>query len=201
MSHRQNAADLVSGMVGEFADLQGLMGKYYAEKQGEPSAVANAIAEHYSPKGPSGTCPSDLVSVSVALAEKLDTLVGFFGVDEKPTGSKDPYALRRAALGINRLIVENKLRLKLCDVIFLAATLIRPDQKEKFLKLRSNKGAEGSSFTEMLRSHWGTRGFTLSAEDVTVLENFMFLFDLGDFFADRLKVHLKEQGVRRSMTA
>ncbi|WP_339865211.1 glycine--tRNA ligase subunit beta [Paremcibacter congregatus] len=192
-------ADLVSGMVGEFADLQGLMGKYYAEKQGEPSAVANAIAEHYSPKGPSGTCPSDLVSVSVALAEKLDTLVGFFGVDEKPTGSKDPYALRRAALGINRLIVENKLRLKLCDVIFLAATLIRPDQKEKFLKLRSNKGAEGSSFTEMLRSHWGTRGFTLSAEDVTVLENFMFLFDLGDFFADRLKVHLKEQGVRHDL--
>ncbi len=109
-------ADLVSGMVGEFADLQGLMGKYYAEEQEETDVVANAIADHYSPKGPHDQCPSNLVSVSVALAEKLDSLVGFFAADEKPTGSKDPFALRRAALGVVRLILENNIRLDLVDV-------------------------------------------------------------------------------------
>ena len=150
-------ADLVSGMVGEFADLQGLMGKYYAEKQGEDVAVALAIAEHYSPKGPGDACPSDLVSVSVALAEKLDSLVGFFGIDEKPTGSKDPFALRRAALGIIRLIVENGLRLALVDIC----------------------GSSASQYTNGVLSNAGR---------VT-----------GDFFAERLKVHLKEQGVRHDL--
>ena len=106
-------ADLVTEMVGEFPELQGLMGSYYAAAESEPTAVAEAIRDHYAPKGPDDRCPTDPVAVAVALAEKIDTLVGFFGIDEKPTGSKDPFALRRAALGVIRLIVENDVRLAL----------------------------------------------------------------------------------------
>ncbi len=102
-------ADLVTEMVGEFPELQGLMGRYYAEAQGEPESVSRAIEEHYKPQGPSDDVPSDPVSVAVALADKLDTLVGFWAIDEKPTGSKDPYALRRAALGVVRLVLQNAL--------------------------------------------------------------------------------------------
>ena len=92
-------ADLLTEMVGEFPELQGIMGKYYAEAQGEDEAVAHACEDHYKPKGPDDLVPADPVSVVVALADKIDTLVGFWAIDEKPTGSKDPYALRRAALG------------------------------------------------------------------------------------------------------
>ena len=102
-------ADLLTEVVGEFPELQGLMGKYYAEEQGEDEAVAHAIEDHYSPKGPDDFVPADPVSIAVALADKIDTLVGFWAIDEKPTGSKDPYALRRAALGVIRIILENKL--------------------------------------------------------------------------------------------
>jgi glycyl-tRNA synthetase beta chain len=109
-------ADLSSAMVGEFPELQGAMGRYYALNDGESQTVADAIAEHYSPQGPKDRCPTAPVSVSVALADKIDTLVGFFKIDERPTGSKDPYALRRAALGVIRLIMENGLRLKLRDI-------------------------------------------------------------------------------------
>ncbi len=109
-------ADLTSNMVNEFASLQGVMGRYYAMKQGETLAVADAIRDHYAPAGPNDACPSAPVSVAVALAEKLDTLIGFFGIDQKPTGSKDPFALRRAALGIIRLITENDLRIPLRDI-------------------------------------------------------------------------------------
>lgn len=100
-------ADLSSGMVGEFPELQGLMGRYYARHQGEPAAVADAIAEHYAPLGPSDRAPTQPVSVAVALADKLDMLAGFFSIDEKPTGSRDPYALRRAALGVLRIVLES----------------------------------------------------------------------------------------------
>ena len=106
-------ADLVSNMVFEFPELQGLMGRYYAAAQGEDASVALAIEEHYKPQGPSDSVPSDLVAVSVALAEKLDLLAGFWAIDEKPTGSKDPYALRRAALGVIRIVLENELRIRL----------------------------------------------------------------------------------------
>ncbi len=106
-------ADLTCGMVGEFPELQGLMGGYYARQQGEADAVADAIRDHYKPQGPTDSVPTAPVSVAVALAEKLDTLVGFFAIDEKPTGSKDPYALRRAALGVIRLIADNGLSLDL----------------------------------------------------------------------------------------
>ncbi|MGY6248488.1 glycine--tRNA ligase subunit beta [Bosea thiooxidans] len=106
-------ADLPTEMVGEFPELQGLMGRKYAELQGEDASVAAAVEEHYKPLGPSDRVPNDPVSVAVALADKLDTLVGFWAIDEKPTGSKDPYALRRAALGVIRLVVENGVRLSL----------------------------------------------------------------------------------------
>ncbi len=114
-------ADLVSGMVREFPELQGVMGRYYALHDGEPEAVAFAIGEHYAPQGPSDRCPTAPVSLTTALADKIDTLVGFFLIDEKPTGSRDPYALRRAALGVIRLIVENRLRLPLARAFAAAA--------------------------------------------------------------------------------
>jgi len=153
-------ADLTAGMVGEFPELQGLMGRYYALAEGENPDLAEAIAEHYSPLGPNDRCPSAPLSVAVALADKLDTLVGFFAIDEKPTGSKDPFALRRAALGVIRLIVENGLRLSLTRVLGEALRLLRPDAKAP------------SVIAELL-----------------------------DFFADRLKVALREKGVRHDLIA
>ncbi|MGO8917736.1 MAG: glycine--tRNA ligase subunit beta, partial [Stellaceae bacterium] len=153
-------ADLSSGMVGEFPELQGIMGGYYALHDGEPAEVAAAIAEHYSPLGPNDRCPGAPVSVAVALADKIDTLVGFFAIDEKPTGSRDPFALRRAALGVIRLILENHLRLPLTEAFGRAFVLGRAN------------------------------GF---AADPTG--------DLLVFFADRLKVHLREQGVRHDLVA
>ncbi|WP_363349196.1 glycine--tRNA ligase subunit beta [Methylocystis echinoides] len=110
-------ADLVSEMVGEFPELQGLMGRYYATAQGEDASVAAACEEHYKPQGPSDRIPTDPVSIAVALADKLDTLVGFWAIDEKPTGSKDPYALRRAALGVIRIVLENELRAPLAQIV------------------------------------------------------------------------------------
>ncbi len=104
-------ADLTTGMVGEFPELQGVMGRYYALAQGEPLAVANATADHYKPLGPTDLVPGEPVAIAVALADKLDLLTGFWAIEEKPTGSRDPFALRRAALGVIRIIVENKLRL------------------------------------------------------------------------------------------
>ncbi len=114
-------ADLVTEMVGEFPELQGLMGRYYAEAQHEPAAVAAALEEHYKPQGPSDRIPTAPVSIAVALADKLDTLVGFWAIDEKPTGSKDPYALRRAALGVIRIVLENELRLSLKLIILIGS--------------------------------------------------------------------------------
>jgi glycyl-tRNA synthetase beta chain len=109
-------ADLRSAMVGEFPELQGLMGSYYARAAGLPEAVANACKGHYSPLGPSDDVPTEPVTVAVALADKIDTLTGFWAIDEKPTGSKDPFALRRAALGVIRLILNNDLRLNLSEL-------------------------------------------------------------------------------------
>ncbi len=154
-------ADLTTGMVGEFPELQGIMGQYYATNDGEPDQVADAIASHYAPQGPSDKCPSDPVSITVALADKIDTLCMFFAIDEKPTGSKDPFALRRAALGVIRLILENDLRLPL-------RTLFK-------------QSVEGVNFS----------GEIGSSEDVS--------HELLDFFADRMKVHLREQGVRHDL--
>ena len=159
MAARLAKADLASGMVAEFPELQGLMGRYYALADGEPADVAEAIAEHYSPQGPKDTCPTAPVSVAVALADKLDTLVGFFAIDQKPTGSKDPFALRRAALGIIRLILQNNLRLNLQDAIFSSLELYANELPEK---VDSNRVA----------------------------------LELMAFIADRLKVYLKDDGIR-----
>jgi glycyl-tRNA synthetase beta chain len=115
-------SDLVTGMVDECPELQGLMGKYFALAEGQDAQVADAIADHYSPKGPTDNCPSASVSIALALAEKIDTLVGFFAIDEKPTGSKDPFALRRASLSIIRLITENNIRIDLDQVILKSAS-------------------------------------------------------------------------------
>jgi glycyl-tRNA synthetase beta chain len=136
-------ADLLTEVVGEFPEVQGLMGKYYAQAQREDEVVARAIEEHYKPLGPSDRVPTDAVSIAVALADKLDMLTSFWAIDEKPTGSKDPYALRRAALGVIRLVLDNGLRLRL-------------------LKIAANP-------------------------------------DLLAFFADRLKVQLREQGARHDL--
>ncbi|MEN9754034.1 MAG: hypothetical protein RLZ07_416 [Pseudomonadota bacterium] len=108
-------ADLVSEMVGEFPEVQGLMGRYYATRQGEDASVAIALEDHYKPQGPSDRIPTDPVAITVALADKLDTLTGFWAIDEKPTGSKDPYALRRAALGVVRIILENHIQINLVE--------------------------------------------------------------------------------------
>ncbi len=116
-------ADLTTSMVAEFPELQGIMGSYFAQNDGESDAVCMAIKEHYSPQGPSDLCPAAPLSVVVSLADKIDTLVGFFAINEKPTGSKDPFALRRCALGIIRLIRENSLRLPLQEVVSKALTL------------------------------------------------------------------------------
>ena len=113
LAARLAKADLVTGMVGEFPELQGLMGRYYALDQGVDPEVADAIRDHYKPVGPSDTIPVSRVGQAVALADKLDTLIGFWSIDEKPTGSKDPYALRRAALGVIRIILDKGLRLPL----------------------------------------------------------------------------------------
>ena len=136
-------ADLVSGMVGEFPELQGIMGRYYALGEKLPAAVADAIGDHYAPAGPNDRCPSAPVSMAVALADKLDALISFWSIGEKPTGSRDPFALRRAALGIIRIVVENRLRLK--------------------------------------------------------LGQFFKADDLMDFIADRLKVQMREKGVRHDV--
>ena len=152
-------ADLPTEVVGEFPEVQGLMGKYYALDQGEDPSVAAAIEEHYKPQGPNDRVPTDPVSIAVALADKIDTLVGFWAIDEKPTGSKDPYALRRAALGVIRLLVENTLRLPLRDV------------------------AKSS-----------VAGLAKISADASKLSD-----DLLSFFADRLKVQLREQGARHDL--
>ena len=157
-------ADLLTEMVGEFAELQGTMGKYYAQEQGEDEAVAHAIEDHYRPKGPDDLVPSDPVAVAVALADKLDTLVGFWAVDEKPTGSKDPFALRRAALGIIRLVLENGIRLSVLETTKAAAA-----------------GLIAAS----------TRDAVVNRKQLPV--------DLLAFFADRLKVQLREQGARHDL--
>ena len=164
-------ADLVSGMVGEFPELQGLMGRYYAETAGTKAEIARAIELHYKPKGPTDTVPKeeegDAVAVVVALADKLDMLVGFWVIGEKPTGSGDPYQLRRAALGVIRLVLENDLRLPLVPVI----------QRQLALRL----GAAGDADT----------GATALFNGAKVHGQAL---DLLGFFADRLKVHLREKG-------
>ena len=145
-------ADLVTQMVGEFPDLQGIMGRHYAEADGEIPAVSEAIREHYAPQGPDDLVPTAPVSVAVALADKLDTLVGFFAIDERPTGSKDPFALRRSALGVIRLIVENEPRLPLGEALDDALAGYGELLPEK-PGLEATRDALLAFFAERLKSH------------------------------------------------
>lgn len=165
-------ADLVSEMVYEFPELQGAMGRYYAQQQGEPGAVADAIKEHYKPQGPTDQVPVMPVSAAVALADKLDTLVGFWAIDEKPTGSKDPFALRRAALGVIRILLEGERR----------------------MEIRNAFASALSSFGVMQRSGpWAGFDQGMEYRDAPMLD------DLLAFFADRLKVHLRDEGIRHDV--
>jgi glycyl-tRNA synthetase beta chain len=179
-------ADLVTQMVGEFPELQGIMGgryAYYGSSQEDP-AVAAAIKEHYSPLGPNDACPNAPVSVAVALADKIDSLVGFFAVDEKPTGSKDPFALRRAALGVIRLIIENGLRVPL-NAVFTET------HKQHF-----HSSLFGEQTAEVVVAEMDELDVV---EPFRVPEAASVASDLLDFFADRLKVHLREKGVRHDL--
>jgi glycyl-tRNA synthetase beta chain len=155
-------ADLTSEMVGEFPELQGVMGRYYALAQGEDARVAEAIEDHYKPQGPSDRVPSGRVAISVALADKFDLLTGFFAISEKPTGSKDPYALRRAALGIIAIILENKLRLPLRPLLVAANKHpIYLKQREAELKRQEAEPLFGelmSFFSERLKVYLRERG-------------------------------------------
>jgi glycyl-tRNA synthetase beta chain len=175
-------ADLVSAMVGEFPELQGLMGRYYAEAAGTKPEIARAIELHYKPKGPNDTVPKveegDAVAVAVALADKLDTLVGFWAIGEKPTGSGDPYQLRRAALGVIRIVLESDVRLPLWSVL----THARAGYKGK---LPEPAMAEA--------------GFGEPVEETVQRVSKALYGDLLTFFADRLKVHLREKGARHDL--
>ena len=169
-------ADLVTGMVGELPELQGIMGGYYARHDGEPNAVANAVRDHYAPKGPGDAVPSSPVAVAVALADKLDQLVAFFAMGEQPSGSSDPYALRRAALGVIRIVRENKIRVNMSEIVkvsipALAETLLLTRQKKKDILSDKNVNLEA---------------------EVLSVSNFMI---------DRLRVQLRADGARHDALA
>jgi len=172
-------ADLLTEIVGEFPELQGLMGKYYARAQGEDASVAAASEEHYKPQGPADRVPTDPVGVAVALADKIDTLVGFWAIDEKPTGSKDPFALRRAALGVIRLIVENNIRSKLVPIFDEHIAVV--------LESIASRSGAGMSAPGQGLMNWTGKNVDQKC------------IDLLSFLADRLKVQLREQGARHDL--
>ena len=180
-------ADLRTEAVGEFPELQGLMGRRYALLQGENPSVAAAIEDHYKPQGPSDRVPDDKVAITVALADKLDTLVGFWAIDEKPTGSKDPYALRRAALGVVRILLERGVRLNLLQVMGAALPSARSAPTTSAADQGSDEArafADNSSINETFPV------VDASADVIT---------DLLAFFHDRLKVYLRDQGARHDI--
>ena len=192
-------ADLVSGMVGEFPELQGLMGRYYADAAGTKPEIARAIELHYKPKGPTDVVPreedGDSVAIAVALADKLDTLVGFWAINEKPTGSGDPYQLRRAALGVIRIVLENDLRLPLGKVMSQALSLFKSDGAGKVVTTErmAVKAIAGGSAKKSASAE-GT-----AVTVITAVSKDAIAADLLSFFADRLKVFLKDQGKRHDL--
>lgn len=193
-------ADLMSETVGEFPELQGIIGHYIALAQGEKPAIAGAIADHYKPQGPSDAVPSHPVSIAVALADKLDMLVSFWAIGEKPTGSKDPFALRRAALGVIRIILERKLRLR------LRAILVRLSLEQELALLA------GEVLDRARDIAWAELGLDLSREHHAEISKAIAIkysleppsgpekaHDLLQFFGDRLKVYLRDQGARHDL--
>jgi glycyl-tRNA synthetase beta chain len=251
-------ADLVSGMVGEFPELQGIMGAYYAEKEGQDPEVVDAIRQHYRPQGPNDDVPVQAVAATVALADKLDTLVSFFAIDEKPTGSKDPYALRRAALGVIRILLQTRTRLELRRIIDLGlrgVLTISPEILKEIEHAYLTSDGSGSDFGDqmgltsekaqselarafdVLRLDAETRSRIAHTPAPKLVDVFMYwnearhhpdgnadladphawrvhvreaeefiapllantTIDLLAFFADRLKVLLREQGQRHDL--
>jgi glycyl-tRNA synthetase beta chain len=202
-------ADLVTEMVGEFPELQGLMGRYYASAQGEDELVSRAIEEHYKPAGPSDSVPRGPVSFIVAVADKLDLLVGFWSNDEKPTGSKDPYALRRAALGLIRILLENNIRFSLATWIGFVAEVHKRQKMQhdaaqdltQAIKGLSGAGLYGDELYEALKKVVPDLAKASARKNVVqgLLGGLSWQDDLLSFFADRLKGQLRDQGARHDL--
>ena len=198
-------ADLLTEVVGEFPELQGLMGKYYALAQGEDASVAAASEEHYKPQGPNDRVPTDPVSIAVALADKIDTLVGFWAIDEKPTGSKDPYALRRAALGVIRILLDNAIKLHLAKLLrkvlqgrIITRSTAKVEGEEFSIELEIALGSNVVAHSRQLKRQTNQETF---AERDTYRDSFLEKnsSEMLGFFADRLKVQLREQGARHDL--
>ncbi len=207
-------ADLRSEMVGEFPELQGIMGAHYARAAGLPETVAAACREHYQPLGPSDAVPTEPVSVAVALADKLDTLAGFWAIDEKPTGSKDPFALRRAALGVIRLTTQNGLRLSLAVLILAALRAVEADRREaqrrrldqesadrerKMADRTEADPAEPAARAVEIDARRAEQGRLLERMDREARPEAATASDLVAFLHDRLKVHLRDEGIRHDV--
>ncbi|RXT53415.1 glycine--tRNA ligase subunit beta [Bradyrhizobium betae] len=233
-------ADLLTEVVGEFPEVQGLMGKYYALAQGEDASVAAACEEHYKPQGPADRVPTEPVSVAVALADKIDTLVGFWAIDEKPTGSKDPYALRRAALGVIRLVLENQLKIEFNHIIRNAYRSMfaqmagrppviearkftwKPEMMTLMSKIRVPRSLEleamfaenidkiiddDALFTPEARKQRIDQEAMTKIREASRRHHYLrelrglkeVSSELLAFFADRLKVQLREQGARHDL--
>jgi glycyl-tRNA synthetase beta chain len=206
-------ADLTTGVVGEFPELQGIMGRYYALNDGIDDDVANAVRDHYKPLGPSDLVPAAPVSVAVALADKLDTLVGFFAIGEKPTGSGDPYALRRAALGVLRMIVENSYRISFMSI--LANSYQQRLNQWLFTNHLFFEKAEGADSAGVDPETTGMGWIDIKSVPLAELARPQIRVNdsgltpippvsglsraLLDFFADRLKVALREKGIRHDL--
>ncbi len=194
-------ADLVTEMVGEFPELQGLMGRYYAAAQGEEPSVAAAVEEHYKPQGPNDRAPDSPVSIAVALADKLDTLGAFWAIDEKPTGSKDPYALRRAALGVIRIVLENGLRLPLSPPLnaavwgaLLDVEFAREDEAGAVVQSLEKRGFPKGPELEAVVGAVSRATRRAEVPDDARLK--AITGSLLAFFADRLKIYLRDKGAR-----
>jgi glycyl-tRNA synthetase beta chain len=194
-------ADLVTGMVGEFPELQGIMGRYHALHDGEPAEVADAIRDHYAPKGPGDAVPADPVSIAVALADKLDLLAGFFAIGEKPTGGGDPYALRRAALGIIRIIRENRLRLHLLPLIEAASNTVRETLRE--VRRRNREIAEQAARRLGVMPGMRADGEATAHRRIPGSEQIVetVAFEVMEFLLDRLRVQLRTEGARHDALA
>jgi glycyl-tRNA synthetase beta chain len=181
------------------------MGKYYALAQGEDASVAAASEEHYKPQGPTDRVPTDPVSIAVALADKIDTLVGFWAIDEKPTGSKDPYALRRAALGVIRLIVDSGHRARIGDIVLDALLPFRivevrreaDENNDLWEKLAARIDVNGLRLRDRWNDYISAKGGIILEREQDVAR--VLRDSLLAFFADRLKVQLREQGARHDL--
>ncbi|MFM9865748.1 MAG: glycine--tRNA ligase subunit beta [Micropepsaceae bacterium] len=200
-------ADLVSGTVGEFPEVQGAIGRYLALADGEPAEVADALRDHYKPLGASDSVPIALTSIAVSLADKIDTLVGFFAIDEKPTGSKDPFALRRAALGAIRTIIDNQLRVGLIQIYFrafinVAMELARSNFEHRQIALTSLKQVvPHATFEAILKEHFiaNQRSEAEAIANKIGGSGYELQFVFLEFMFDRLKVVMRDKGVRHDL--